>query len=101
MTLLSEGGHLSAALLKRMHRAGWRLHLRQCRWRRCIQQLDMFNFRYYLSRCGDINLVLSREISVQLCRVSTWLTDFSGWKGTFARTPRELSLDLTCPERKA
>ena len=100
MILLSEGGSPSAELLERMHREEWRLYLRQCRWRQCIQQLFMVNFLYILSRRG-VNLVLSREISVRPYRVGTWLTDLSGWKGTFARTPRELSLNLTCPERKA
>ena len=100
MILLSEGGPQSAALLERMHRAEWRLYLRQCRWRQCIQQLVMVNLLCILSRRGD-NLVLNHEISVRPCRVDTWLTDRSGWKGTFARTPRELSLNLTYPERKA
>ena len=100
MILLSEGGPPSAALLERRHRAEWRLYLRQCRWCQCIQQLVMVNFLYILSR-REGNLVLSHKISVRPCRVGTWLTDLSGWKGTFARTPRELSLNLTCPERKA
>ena len=44
MILLSEGGPPSAALLERMHRAEWRLYLKQRRWRQCIQQLVMVSF---------------------------------------------------------
>ena len=54
----------------------------------------------YPVKTEGIDLALSHEISVRSCRVGTWLTDLSGWKGTFARTPPELSLNLTCPERK-
>lgn len=100
MILLSEDGLPSSALLERMHIAEWHLYLRQCRWRQRIQQLFMVNLLYILSRRGD-NLILNHQISVRPCRVGTWLTDLSGWKGTFARTPRELSLNLTCPGRKA